>query len=133
MIPFPNRLEQLKEALQPLLKGRMIFLLNPKDTKILEAIIAWTVMPKQDVSRILVEENATMHDLWSAVEVNEFLYATCLGCTVQQALPRLNQLRELNLIYPDGTVAEMAMSIINVYIATSVGELQQKRRKTEDG
>lgn len=124
-----DRLDELKNDLEPYLQSRMIFLLNPKDTKILEAVVAWTVLPKPDVSTIIVEDNASMETLWDIVKPDIFRFATILGCNVQSALPRLNQLKELSIIYPDGSVANIAMTLANVYIKNQVGKIQPKEKK----
>ncbi|MBO4620675.1 MAG: hypothetical protein J5654_11275 [Victivallales bacterium] len=129
MVPFAERLEHIKEGLAPLLQRRMIFLLNPKDTAILEAVVAWTVVPAKDITELQVAEDATLEDLWAAAEPDILAYATALGCTVSQALPRFNQLKSLNIIYPDGSVADQAITIINVYINTQINGLRAQNAK----
>jgi hypothetical protein len=126
-----ERLIELKNELEPELQSRMIFLLNLKDTKMFEAIVAWKTLPQIETNTIFVEDNATMEDLWNAVEINVFNYAEALGCNVQSALPRLKQLQKLNIIYPDGSVASLAMQIINTYIINQVGKIQPKEQKTK--
>lgn len=132
MIPFAERLAQIKEEMHPLLQRRMIFLLNPKDTAILEAVVAWTVVPAKDTAGIQVDENATLDDLWAAADPDILGFATALGCPVPQALPRLNQLRSLGIIYPDGSVADQAITIINVYINTQINGLRAKNAKNAE-
>ena len=110
----------------------MIFLLNPKDTAILEAVVAWTVVPAKDIRAIQVAEDATLDDLWAAAEPDILSYATALGCTVSQALPRFNQLKSLNIIYPDGSVADQAITIINVYINTQINGLRARNAKNAE-
>lgn len=131
MKTFYDRLEELKAECQKDLQSRMVFLMNPKDTKILEAIVAWTAMPKRDFSMIHVQDDAPMTDLWKMAEPDIFTFATALGCTVIQATPRLDQLKALGIIYPDGTVADLATSITNIYIKGRVKELQDKARDDE--
>lgn len=129
MKSLTERLEELKRELEPCLQSRMIFLLNPKDTKTLEAVVAWSALPRPDVSNIIVNDDANMEELWELVEPDAFRFATILGCSVQNALPRLRQLKELDIIYPDGTVAGIAMTIVNVYIKNQVGKIQPKELK----
>ena len=125
---FNERLDELKAELMPLLQSRMIFLLNPKDTKTLESIVAWSVLPKVDRSNIEVRDDATMKDLWDIADVDAYGFSIALGCRMTEALPRLEQLKQLNLIYPDGSVAELAMTIVNVYIKNRVKEIQGKEK-----
>ena len=132
MKTLPERLSELKEEMAPSLQSRMIFLLNPKDTKILEAIIAWTVVPKKNLNLIQVNDNATMEDLWEVSNPDIMSFSVALGCSMMQALPRLEQLKALSIIYPDGSIDEMASSIVNIYIKSQVKDLQRKSKSNED-
>ena len=132
MKTLPERLSELKEEMAPSLQSRMIFLLNPKDTKILEAIIAWTVVPKKNLNLIQVNDNATMEDLWEVSNPDIMSFSVALGCSMVQALPRLEQLKVLSIIYPDGSIDEMASSIVNIYIKSRVKDLQRKSKSNED-
>ena len=132
MKTLPERLSELKEEMAPALQSRMIFLLNPKDTKILEAIIAWTVVPKKNLNLIQVNDNATMEDLWEVSNPDIMSFSVALGCSMVQALPRLEQLKALSIIYPDGSIDEMASSIVNIYIKSQVKDLQRKSKSNED-
>jgi len=125
-----QRLDELKNELEPYIQSRMIFLLNPKDTKPMEAVVAWAAMPKPDVSTVFVDDEAPMEELWRVVEPDIFTFATLLGTTVQQALPRFNQLKGLGVVYPDGSVAQYAAAIVNVYIKNQVGKIQPKEKST---
>lgn len=122
---FEERLKVLKEELEPVLQSRMIFLLNPKDTKTLEAIVAWSAM-KSDFPDVDVPDNATMEDLWALFDVDMTVYATVLGCKLQEAVPRFSQLKGLNLIYPFGEVCELAKSIVGAYIKQQVDKIRPK-------
>ena len=132
MKPFLDRLEELKEDLEKEIQNKMIFLLNPKDTKILEAIIAWTSLKKKDFSLIQVQDDANMEDLWDIADPDIMQFSIALGCPILQANPRLEQLKALGIIYPDGSIPDLASSIITVYIKGQVGELKNKSTKYED-
>ena len=132
MKTLPERLSELKEEMAPSLQSRMIFLLNPKDTKILEAIIAWTVVPKKNLNLIQVNDDATMEDLWEVSNPDIMSFSVALGCSMVQALPRLEQLKALSIVYPDGSIDEMASSIVNIYIKSQVKDLQRKSKSNED-
>lgn len=126
MKDFKQRLDELKKELEPSLQSRMIFLLNPKDTKILEAIIAWTVVPKKNFDLVQVQDDAKMEDLWALIEPDMISFSIVLGCSMIQAIPRFEQLKALSIIYPDGTVADLASSITNVYIKNQVDNLKKQ-------
>lgn len=128
-----ERLKELKLDLEDELQSRMIFLLNLKDTKMFEAIVAWRTLKKPEIETVLVQDDATMEELWDSVEIDVFSYAEALGSNIQNALPRLKQLQKLNIIYPDGSVAPLAMQIINTYIVNQVGKIQPKEPKQKKG
>jgi len=128
-----ERLWELKLDLEDELQSRMIFLLNLKDTKMFEAIVAWRTLKKPEIETVLVQDDATMEELWDSVEIDVFSYAEALGSNIQNALPRLKQLQKLNIIYPDGSVAPLAMQIINTYIINQVGKIQPKEPKQKKG
>ena len=128
-----ERLWELKLDLEDELQSRMIFLLNLKDTKMFEAIVAWRTLKKPEIETVLVQDDATMEELWDSVEIDVFSYAEALGSNIQNALPRLKQLQKLNIIYPDGSVAPLAMQIINTYIVNQVGKIQPKEPKQKKG
>ena len=130
MKSLQQRLEELKNELEPHMQSRVIFLLNPKDTKLIEAVVAWTALPKPEVSTIFVDDDATMEELWEAVEPDAFNYAILLGTSVQNALPRMKQLKGLGIIYPDGSVASYASSIVNVYIKNQIVKILPKDKQT---
>jgi len=129
MKTLQDRLAELKEELAPQMQSRMIFLLNPKDVKPLEAIVAWTAIPKTDVRNIQVDDNATMIDLWKAAPPDILAYSTALGCNLRQAQNRLSQLQQLNIIYPDGSVAENAITLVKIYINNQVNKINFETKK----
>lgn len=123
------RLEQIKQEDKKNSVDKMIFLLNPKDTKILQSLVAWkniktTWNPEQNVL-----ENCDIKFLWELTEINIRDYAITLGCTVQQALLRLKQLRNLSLIYPDGTINQTARILVNNYIKNKINELTGRKEE----
>lgn len=129
---YNDRLDELKNELEPSLQSRMIFLLNPKDTSTMEAVIGWTVIRHSDFSNVMVDDDATMEDLWKESSFDIMSYATVLGCVPKEAIPRLNQLIKLGIIYPDGTVAALATSIVNVHIKNQVESLKSKSKPKQD-
>ena len=132
MKSFQERLKELKEDLKVELQSRMIFLTNPKDHKTLEAVIAWTSIPKQDFSDVYVEDDASMERLWTFAAPDVMLYATALCCPLKDALQKMKQLQRLGIIYPDGSISELAVSIINIYIKNQVSKMTAELEKTND-
>lgn len=124
--PFLQRLEEIKAELQPRLQSRLIFMMNPKDTRFLESVIAWTVIPKRNLEDMVVEDDATLKDLWEMAEPNMFAFATALGVTIKDAIPRLGQLKTLEIIYPDGTIYDKVIALANIYVKGQLNALQKK-------
>lgn len=97
--------------------------------KPLEAIVAWTAISKTDIRNIQVDDNATMLDLWEAAPPDIIAYSTALGCNLRQAQNRLSQLQQLNIIYPDGSVAENALTLVKIYINNQVNKINSETKK----
>ena len=124
----------LKEELQKDSNEKMIFLLNPKETKILEAIIAWQSMRIKISPSLLVEDTATLEDLWEMMDDNIDLqnFSVTLGCRASDALTRLRQLKNLSLIFPDGSVNSTALVLIKIYIKKQLSKIQIVEKKEKD-
>lgn len=129
MKKFADRCREIREQGQQSLQSRMIFLLG-KDTRVLEAIVAWTSLDIK-LPDIMVEDDASIQDLWRACEPDMVAFSTALGCPMTEALPRFSQLVQLGIVYPDGTAADLAMSIVNTYITVQVGDLRKRRDKVQ--
>ena len=134
MKPFADRLREIKEELQKDSNEKMIFLLNPKETKILEAIIAWQSMRIKISPSLLVEDTATLEDLWEMMDDNIDLqnFSVTLGCRASDALTRLRQLKNLSLIFPDGSVNSTALVLIKIYIKKQLSKIQIVEKKEKD-
>lgn len=131
MVPFLSRLEELKYALEQTMRSRIVFLVNPKDASLLRALTAWTAIPpRRGLELIQVRADATMDDLWALAEPDLFRYATALGCSIKEALPRFSQLRELGLLFPDGTIAPTALQFVKTYVAAQVEAINMKFAKS---
>lgn len=124
MIRSIQRLQIIKLQQKAKSSQKMIFLLNPKDTRILQALVAWRSINMIFDKEALIQEDATIEALW---ELNQFSvreYAITLGCTVQDALPRLKQLKNLSLIYPDGTINQNARVLVNMHIKKKLSQVR---------
>ena len=130
MIDAKTRLQQIKQIDKANSSQKMIFLLNPKDTRVLQALIAWKSTKIQFDKNLMVQQECTIQDLWGCVEVNVREYSITLGCPVQQSITRLKQLKNLSLIYPDGTINENARLIVSMYIRKKLNDV---RGQTNEG
>lgn len=118
------RLEQIKQQDKATSSQKMIFLLNPKDTRVYQALVAWksiTVMFEEDAE---VDDNASIEQLWELSASNLKQFAITIGDTVQDAIPRLRQLKNLHLIYPDGSINEQARILVSMYIKKKILEVR---------
>ena len=118
------RLEQIKIQDKATSSQKMIFLLNPKDTRVYEALVAWKSIVVDFLEEQEVDDNATIDALWDLSSSNIKEFAITIGDTVQDAIPRLRQLKNLRLIYPDGSINEQARVIVSMYIKKKVLEVR---------
>ena len=124
MISANMRLQQIKQFDKSTSSEKMIFLLNPKDTRVLQALIAWKSTKTQFDKNAMVQQSCTIQQLWGCVDVNVREYSITLGCTVQEGITRLKQLKNLSLIYPDGTINENARLIVSMYIRKKLNDVR---------
>ncbi len=122
---FEDRLRELKEENEKGLQPRMVFLLNPKNPGVLEAVIAWTASVADDFDDAEVEDDCPMEGLWKVAEPDMMRFATALGVKLAEAIERFNQLKTLGIIYPDGTISELASSIVNAYMKKQIENLKK--------
>ena len=130
MKKFKDRLLELRAEIEPQLENRMVFLLNPKDTKSLEAVSAWSVQSKKALD-IDVDDNATLEDLWDLCppDLNEF--AETLNVKYVDAMKRFHQLKKLEIIYPDGSVSKLALQLVGLYIRTQATIMEDKIKRSK--
>lgn len=127
MKKFKERLDELKAEVEPQLESRIIFLLNPKDTTTMEAVIAWNVGEHEIDCE--VQDDATMDELWEICPPDLTGFTTALNVKPMEALARFEQLRKLGIIYPDGSVASLAKKVAGLYIRTQVTIMETKIKK----
>lgn len=118
------RLEQIKQMDKSTSSEKMIFLLNPKDTRVYEALIAWKSIHVGFDGNKEVDDNITIDGLWDMCEMDLREFAITVGDKVQDAIPRLKQLKNLHLIYPDGSINQNARIIISMYIKKKIMEVR---------
>lgn len=124
MITLFQRLQEIKTEEKTKSSQKMIFLLNPKDTRILQALVAWKTVKIQLNKQQLVNQDCSLDEIWDMSDFSIKQYAITLGCTIQDALPRLKQLKNLSLIYPDGTINENARVLVSMYIKKKLSEVR---------
>ena len=116
-----DRILEIKEQDEQQTQQTMIFLLNPKDKRVLQSLAAWKNVKINFQKQVEVSEESTLEQLWELVQnFNIRDFATTLGCTTQQALPRLRQLKNLRLIYPDGSINRFANMFLKNYIKRKI-------------
>lgn len=123
------RLEQIKQMDKATSSEKMIFLLNPKDTRVYEALVAWKTIRVEFDGEKDIDDNTSIEGLWDMCQMDIREFAVTVGDKVQDALPRLKQLKNLHLIYPDGSINENARIIVSMYIKKKIMEV---RGNTED-
>ena len=112
-----DRLRRLKEEHESSVTiEKFVSLTNPKNVKLMEALVAWTCIDTHFQSETEVEPSATIDDLWMLAEVNPRDFADTSGLTVKEGIEKMKQLKNLSLIFPDGTALSKAVSLIKVYV-----------------
>lgn len=109
-----NRLKQERE--ESVTIEKFVSLTNPKNVKLMEALVAWTCIDTHFESEYEVEPVATMDDLWQLTNVSPRDFADTSGLTVKEGIDKMKQLKNLSLIFPDGTALSKAVSLIKVYV-----------------
>lgn len=118
------RLEQIKQLDKATSSEKMIFLLNPKDTRVYEALVAWKTIHVEFNGEKDINDNMSIEGLWDMCQMDIREFAVTVGDKVQDALPRLKQLKNLHLIYPDGSINENARIIVSMYIKKKIMEVR---------
>ena len=112
-----DRLRKLKEQMEDSVTiEKFVSLTNPKNVALMEALVAWTCVDTNFDGETEVEPDATMEDLWLLTNVNPRDFSDAAGLNVHQGIDKIKQLKNLSLIFPDGTALSKATSIIKVYV-----------------
>ena len=119
-----ERLEQIKEyESKSITSDRFVSLTNPKNVVMMETLIAWTCTPiafKEDYD---VNAETTLQELWDLCEVDIKELSETAGLTINETMVKMKQLKNLGLIYPDGTAHATATNIIRAYVKGRVEKL----------
>jgi hypothetical protein len=112
-----DRLRKLKEEYEnSVTLEKFVSLTNPKNVALMEALVAWTCTNTQFLEEEEVPPTATMDDLWQLTNVSPRDFADTAGLSLKQGIEKMKQLKNLSLIFPDGTALSKATSIIKVYV-----------------
>ena len=112
-----DRLRKLKEEQETSTTlEKFVSLTNPKNVALMEALVAWTCIDTHFESEAEVLPTATMDDLWQLTNMNPLDFADTAGLGVKQGIDKIKQLKNLSLIFPDGTALSKAMSIVKFYV-----------------
>lgn len=119
-----ERLQQIKEDKQKNVTiQKFVSLTNPKNIALMEALVAWTCSKVDFDEQAEVDQNATIDDLWMLSNISVKNFSDTAGINVTQGVAKLKQLRNLSLIFPDGTALSKAISIIKVYVKGKIEDL----------
>ena len=119
-----DRLNEIKEEeSQSITSDRFVSLTNPKNVVMMETLIAWTCTPIQFNKDAEVEENASLQELWNLCDIDIKELSDTAGLTVNDTMIKMKQLKNLGLIYPDGTANSTATNIIRAYVKGRVEKL----------
>ena len=112
-----DRLGRLKqEREESVTIEKFVSLTNPKNVALMEALVAWTCIDTHFEGETEVEPTATMDDLWQLTNVSPRDFSDTAGLPLKQGIEKMKQLKNLSLIFPDGTALSKATSIIKVYV-----------------
>lgn len=112
-----DRLRKLKEEHEASVTiEKFVSLTNPKNVALMEALVAWTCIDTHFATEMEVEPTTTMDDLWQLTNVSPRDFADTAGLSLKQGIEKMKQLKNLSLIFPDGTALSKATSIIKVYV-----------------
>lgn len=119
-----ERLNEIKEEeAETITSDRFVSLTNPKNVVMMETLIAWTCTPIIFHKDENVSDNAKLADLWNLCEVDIKELSDTAGLTVNETMIKMKQLKNLGLIYPDGTAHATAKNIIRAYVKGRVEKL----------
>ena len=119
-----DRLNQLKNELEDgATIERFVSLTNPKNVSLMEALVAWTCIKVAFDEEAEVDENTTFDDLWQYSTMNVKEFSDTAGIVVTDGLAKLRQLKNLKLIFPDGSCLSKALSIVKVYVKGKIADL----------
>lgn len=119
-----DRLARLKAMMEDSATiEKFVSLTNPKNIVLMESLVAWTSCPVSFDGGAEVAEDAGMDELWTLSEVNPRVFADTAGLGIQDALSKLRQMRNLGLIFPDGTALSKAVSLVKIYVKGKIEEL----------
>lgn len=120
---FIERLDEIKEDLRSGSQERLVFLMDKKNLRVMEGLVAWRNLNIDFDPDFEVDEDADIEDLWRLVSFSNKEYAICLGVGVGQSLPRFRQLKQMNMIFPDGSIDDMCHKLMMTYLKSEIGKI----------
>ena len=119
-----ERLNEIKqEEAETITSDRFVSLTNPKNVVMMETLIAWTCTPIVFHKEETVSDDAKLSDLWNLCEIDIKELSDTAGLNVNETMIKMKQLKNLGLIYPDGTAHTTAKNIIRAYVKGRVEKL----------
>lgn len=112
-----DRLNRIKkEVEEDATLEKFISLTNPKNVSLMQALVAWTCSDVEFEDETEVDPDASIDDLWELSKIDVRQFANTAGITVNEAIGKLKQMRNLGWIFPDGDALSKAVSIVKVYV-----------------
>lgn len=70
-----------------------------------------------------MENDISIDELWQYCDFDTREFADTAGLELQPAIAKLRQMKNLKLIYPDGTANSKAISIIKLFVKNKIENL----------
>jgi len=121
---FADVLQYFKQHESP---ERIIPLID--DSKLRMSLVAWEsvkVTKKTDVECTLTEENDQWNWMWDQISFDQNTYSVVAGVQVHEIVNILIRLKGLKLVYPDGSICNLAKQ----YLQTIIVSQLPKRKKS---
>ncbi len=109
-------------------KGQVMDVLPILDDELAQKVlIAWQriiVTRAKPTDPLPESDNAAWQWLWSSVEYDAQELAAVAGIHIQMIRPKIEQLKGNHLIFPDGSIAEQAVEILEAKAERYIRELK---------
>jgi hypothetical protein len=109
-----------------------------EDKALRNGILAWNSMPvKLDIEKdcpedILNNRKLQWEWMWDSISYDIKRFSVIMSCKEYEVVPIVTRLRSLYLIYPDGTINEMAKKYLKGIVISKFLKQQGKKKKEEE-
>ena len=124
MMKASERLDQIKAEMEESTTiDKFVSLTNPKNVSLMESLVAWTCCEVKFDGDAEVSDDASMDDLWLLSTVNSRDFADTAGITVTDGITAMRRMKNLKMIFPDGTCLSKALAIVKMYVKGKIEDL----------